>query len=72
MQRLTLPCRADDRSHGTSQHKSSGATTVTCNEHSKNKFAWTTLGVVIGSATCTEGYGIDKHDRSVRECVDTV
>ena len=29
-------------------------------------FSWTNLGVVTGSATCTEGYGTDKHDKGVR------
>ena len=46
--------------------KANGATTVIQNKFSAGKFAFTNLGVVTGSATCTEGYGHDKHDLGVR------
>jgi len=45
--------------------KSSGATTVIQNNYS-GKFSFSNLGVVTGSASCTEGYGTEKHDRGVR------
>lgn len=45
--------------------KASGATTVIQNQYS-GTFAFSNLGVVTGSATCTEGYGKDKHDKGVR------
>lgn len=46
--------------------KASGATTVIKNDYSDGKFSFTSLGQVTGSATCTEGYGRDKHDLGVR------
>jgi hypothetical protein len=44
----------------------SGATTVYLNKFSSGKFSFSNIGVVTGTATCTEGYGTDKHDRGVR------
>ncbi|KAK4545949.1 hypothetical protein LTR36_002513 [Oleoguttula mirabilis] len=46
--------------------KDTGATTVIRNEFSSGLFAFSDLDVVTGSATCTEGYGSDKHDLGVR------
>ncbi|KAK5111586.1 hypothetical protein LTR85_011815 [Meristemomyces frigidus] len=46
--------------------KASGATTVIQNKFSSGVFTFSDLGVVTGSATCTEGYGYDKHDLGVR------
>ena len=46
--------------------KNSGATTVILNKFSSGKFSWSNIGVVTGSASCTEGYGTDKHDKGVR------
>ena len=46
--------------------KASGATTVLRNDYANGVFAFTNIGVVTGSATCTEGYGTDKHDLGVR------
>nr|OQO24051.1 hypothetical protein B0A51_05021 [Rachicladosporium sp. CCFEE 5018] len=46
--------------------KSSGSTTVLQNRFASGKFSFVSLGVVTGSATCTEGYGTDKHDLGVR------
>ncbi|KAK5693162.1 hypothetical protein LTR97_010638 [Elasticomyces elasticus] len=44
----------------------SGATTVIRNDYDSSGFSFTNLGVQTGSATCTEGYGHDKHDKGVR------
>ena len=46
--------------------KSSGATTVILNRYASGAFVWSNIGVVTGSATCTEGYGNDKFDLGVR------
>ncbi|KAH8797345.1 hypothetical protein F5884DRAFT_815081 [Xylogone sp. PMI_703] len=46
--------------------KGSGATTVLKNNYANGKFSFTSLGLVTGSATCTEGYGYDRHDNGVR------
>jgi hypothetical protein len=46
--------------------KKSGATTVILNKFSNGAFSWSNIGVVTGSASCTEGYGTDKHDKGVR------
>ena len=46
--------------------KDTGATTVILNEYSSGAFSFSNIGVVTGSATCTEGYGNDKHDLGVR------
>ena len=36
------------------------------NNYANGKFSFTNLGVVTSTATCTEGYGRDKHDLGVR------
>ena len=47
--------------------RASGATTVIQNNYSPaSGFSFSNLGVQTGAATCTEGYGHDKHDRGVR------
>lgn len=45
--------------------KKTGATTVLRNDFANNKFAFTDIGVVTGTATCTEGYGYELHDVGV-------
>lgn len=46
--------------------KASGATTVLQNKYASGLFTFSSLGVVTGSASCTEGYGREKHDLGVR------
>ncbi|CZT02070.1 uncharacterized protein RAG0_09396 [Rhynchosporium agropyri] len=46
--------------------KATGATTVLRNDFANGKFSFTNIGVVTGTATCTEGYGHDLHDLGVR------
>lgn len=46
--------------------KATGATTVLRNDYANGKFSFTNIGLVTGSATCTEGYGYDMHDTGVR------
>lgn len=36
------------------------------NDFANGKFAFTDIGVVTGSATCTTQYGFDLHDNGVR------
>lgn len=46
--------------------RASGAANVMKNEYKDGDFSFTDLGVVTGGATCTQGYGTDKHDLGVR------
>jgi len=46
--------------------RASGATTMIRNDFTNGKFNFTSIGVVTGAASCTEGYGYDIHDLGVR------
>lgn len=46
--------------------KNTGSTIVLKNNYANCKFSFTNLGVVTGSAGCTQGYGYDRHDNGVR------
>ena len=46
--------------------KASGATRVMLNGYKDGKFSFTDIGIATGRATCTEGYGRNKHDLGVR------
>ncbi|KAK4565366.1 hypothetical protein LTR86_003983 [Recurvomyces mirabilis] len=47
-------------------NKQGGQTAAYINQYANGKFTFNNIGIVTGSATCTEGYGADKHDRGVR------
>ncbi|KAH6707532.1 hypothetical protein BKA61DRAFT_678931 [Leptodontidium sp. MPI-SDFR-AT-0119] len=46
--------------------KATGAITVLRNDFANGKFAFTSIGVVTGTAKCTESYGYDLHDLGLR------
>jgi hypothetical protein len=46
--------------------KLTGTTTMYRNDFANGQFAFTNIGVVTGSATCTTQYGFDFHDNGVR------
>lgn len=46
--------------------KDTGTTVMIQNLFANGKFNFKNVGAVSGAATCTEGYGSDKHDQGVR------